>query len=1108
MLSVAVACASAFGQGAVSLKSGPIQTTTDGSFVWFVNPDHDSISRLATSDNGVMEFVLPTEAVANKPRALALRPGTGEVWVAGHESDRVHIMDAATGMAIDTLTMPHGSGPIAIAFSADGATALVALFRESSVAIIDATTRDVELLVPNMPEKPLSITVNAAGMAYVAHQHSDGDNGYACVIDVAARKLYAVLKVRSLDPKFEFQLPPNEDPKVPEGGWVLPTSQLAISPATGVLWMPMQLQNFRATTLTPHASIQAAVLKFDTATNIVDVSDRVIFTAIVAHNNFGQTLGAGWNAGVAGPSDIAFSASGDVALISMSQSNDVLVVPADTGLAKPNGHPGLTEIIVGDNPIGVAWSPTAPRAYVLNYLSRDVSVIDTGTMTELTRVPGVVSAEPLSPEVLLGAKIFHNSSQFQHSVNQKVSCASCHPGGESDGLIWDFASIGAGRRKTLTLRGQAISLAPQANGRGQLHRSGDRDEVQDFDLAFSGNFMLGTGYLAPANPPLGPLNAGRSAEIDALAEFVLNLPPIMRSPHRADDGSLTEAAVRGSMIYRLTDGPLAAGCITCHPTPAYTDFGFHDVGGFRPLPDNEGPAFNTPTLVGSWDSGGFRQVLPVGGAAITRQSGVKMWDVVRAVGVGGGQTNLHGNVTGLSQALMRDLEAFLNELDGDLHAAGIAELSDTTPPRVLAVKPVSMSAVEVIFSEAVDPASAGNPANYALSDGVNTLVPTAAVVNATEGNRVRLAVDLIWPGCDITYTLEPGPIEDRAQALGGTANNALDVEDLENQKSFTIDGTITVTFGDTGLDTFTGVGVDAGFVFNLSNTSQDHMILAPTTFPKTKGLLRFNFVDTLTNQSGVTDPARITDARFSLMPDHGSPANIDLKRIFKPWNDPDRDQCIACTGTVTTTHAQFGVMTWTFTGARSLGGAGTDPAEYYPAQTFFDGANVADAVASLTRFDQRLEFAGPGITDAFRFWLANPMLNFGYFVDIVGTSGPTVEFWSAEYDGGRNGPVLSITFTVPMSAAEPDCNGNGRLDSCDIALESSTDNNGNGVPDECDTPDCAPDWNLSGTADVPDIFLFLADWFAGLARADYDGEDGIGVPDIFAFLSDWFAGCP
>ena len=46
------------------------------------------------------------------------------------------------------------------------------------------------------------------------------------------------------------------------------------------------------------------------------------------------------------------------------------------------------------------------------------------------------------------------------------------------------------------------------------------------------------------------------------------------------------------------------------------------------------------------------------------------------------------------------------------------------------------------------------------------------------------------------------------------------------------------------------------------------------------------------------------------------------------------------------------------------------------------------------------------------------------------------------------------------------------------------------------------DWDCSGTVDVPDIFAFLSDWFAG--RGDFDVDGVNDVPDIFTFLSSWF----
>jgi hypothetical protein len=57
-------------------------------------------------------------------------------------------------------------------------------------------------------------------------------------------------------------------------------------------------------------------------------------------------------------------------------------------------------------------------------------------------------------------------------------------------------------------------------------------------------------------------------------------------------------------------------------------------------------------------------------------------------------------------------------------------------------------------------------------------------------------------------------------------------------------------------------------------------------------------------------------------------------------------------------------------------------------------------------------------------------------------------------------------------------------------------------------PCCRADFNQDDTVAVPDIFAFLAAWFAGDASANFDGVDpSPSVPDIFAFLSAWFAGC-
>ena len=54
---------------------------------------------------------------------------------------------------------------------------------------------------------------------------------------------------------------------------------------------------------------------------------------------------------------------------------------------------------------------------------------------------------------------------------------------------------------------------------------------------------------------------------------------------------------------------------------------------------------------------------------------------------------------------------------------------------------------------------------------------------------------------------------------------------------------------------------------------------------------------------------------------------------------------------------------------------------------------------------------------------------------------------------------------------------------------------------------CPADFDCSGAIGIPDIFDFLAAWFAADPRADFNGVNGIGIQDIFDFLSAWFAGC-
>jgi hypothetical protein len=94
-----------------------------------------------------------------------------------------------------------------------------------------------------------------------------------------------------------------------------------------------------------------------------------------------------------------------------------------------------------------------------------------------------------------------------------------------------------------------------------------------------------------------------------------------------------------------------------------------------------------------------------------------------------------------------------------------------------------------------------------------------------------------------------------------------------------------------------------------------------------------------------------------------------------------------------------------------------------------------------------------------------------------------------------------VADSTELSSAT-DCNGNGTLDTCDIAAGVLTDTDGDGIPDLCD---CDADWNENGALDSQDYFDFLLSFFAN--SADFNDDGVTNSQDYFDYLDAFFAGC-
>ena len=234
-----------------------------------------------------------------------------------------------------------------------------------------------------------------------------------------------------------------------------------------------------------------------------------------------------------------------------------------------------------------------------------------------------------------------------------LTCAACHFDGFEDGRVFDFTSRGEGLRNTTSLLGR------RGTGQGPVHWSGNFDEIQDFEQEirelFSGHGFMSDEALAVGTRAraLGEPKKGTSPELDALAAYVTSLEHVNPSPFRNPDGSMTESAMAGKLLF----GKL--GCDFCHSGKDFTDSArgrLHDVGTLEPSSGSRsgGPllGIDTPTLLGIWETAPY---LHDGSAATLR-------DVL----VTRNPNDQHGFVSSLAPEQVDQLVAYLEQLDEEL----------------------------------------------------------------------------------------------------------------------------------------------------------------------------------------------------------------------------------------------------------------------------------------------------------------------------------------------------------------------------------------------------------------------------------------------------------
>lgn len=690
-LAVALLFGPAIGTTVAATYSSPIAITANDQFVWVVNPDNDSVSVLEVG--GGLNLKRAELKVGVNPRSLAITPNGQKVYVTNMASGSVTVIDAATRKA--TRVIPVGREPFGCALSPDGAKLYVANFSSDSLSIIDVATDAVTQTVSNIAIKPRGIAVTSDAMGnrvFITHflaqpasamsveGRDDGKQGRVTFFHDAAVQTTAVIPLN-----------PIADTGFSSNGSVLdriaPTDPATFTFVTGAfpnLLQSIVIKGNRAyvpnTGSSPNGpvrfnvNLQGLLASVDLTTN-TDAGETLNLNRGVQFEPVGTRL---FNTN---PIAIAFKSGADEGFAVLAATNRLVRVQLDADGTPTINAPasdmapsGIVRIPVGKNPQGIALNSSDTRAYVMNYISRDVSVVDIGgpSATQFTEIARIASAG--LPAAGTQAAIVHRGHElFNTSVGPAGtqpnstppagrmsdfgwgSCYGCHPDGLTDGVTWMF---GAGPRQTISMESTAEHPQPpgsmlNANGapllpafkQRVLNWSAERDEIQDFELNIRG-VSGGEGLITDGQPVVNLVptaNTGRSADLDAIAAYVafgIRAPISPARPTNVGGASPDIEVAQGRALFA------AANCQSCHGGPSWT----RSQVSFTPPPTagaiTTGQLTASLVQVGTFDPTAFNEVRPVGTTIVTAL-GADGFNVPSLVSVFAGAPYLHNGAAPL-----------------------------------------------------------------------------------------------------------------------------------------------------------------------------------------------------------------------------------------------------------------------------------------------------------------------------------------------------------------------------------------------------------------------------------------------------------------------------
>ena len=580
-----------------------------------------------------------------------------KVYVTNMVSGTVSVIEARTRRVVDTIKV--GTEPFGCALTPDGKKLFVANQSSETVSVIDTRRDKVVQTIKGVGTKPHAISISADGKkVYVTQllserpasgekrpltQTEGADDGRVGRVTVIDARSYQVQGTVILNPL------PDVGAAFKSDGNTLAREPLTTPPAPPVfdnvtgafpnLLEAIVVRGNRAyvsgTCSSPNGpfrfnvNVQSCLSTIDTQQDVEAFGPGTTLNMNVGVN-FEPTGKKLFNTN---PFAVAFKRSAPEGFVVLAATNRLLRVTLDAQgkptinppvnandpgnivrieLKDPNEivQPDPQDAIGGKNPRGIVLNAKDTRAYVMDFVSRDVAVVDiSGNDPAAYKTIARMASADLPPggsveEIVQRGKLLFNSAIGPEgaAANSKRpagrlsdtgwgSCYSCHVNGKTDSVTWMFSD---GPRQAISMERtfdpaavQIVSGAPllPLSHQRALNWSAVRDEVQDFTRnvrAVSGGGGLvrvdGVGNPVPEGvaglaqlPDLRPTaNGGLSADLDAIATY---LALGVRAPI-SPLSSNSPGVKKGRQLFE------SAGCQSCHGGAQWTA----SILDFKPPP--------------------------------------------------------------------------------------------------------------------------------------------------------------------------------------------------------------------------------------------------------------------------------------------------------------------------------------------------------------------------------------------------------------------------------------------------------------------------------------------------------------------------------------------